>query len=65
MAENIKSTTFKNSSDIDNFFKNYDSNGFTDWFNKNHAGKDGFASSGNKSAKSSKRLLSFFSCPNS
>ena len=51
MAENIKSTIFKSVSDIDNFFKKYDSTGFIDWFNKNHGGKNGFAANGNRSAK--------------
>ncbi len=51
MADNIKSTTFKNASDIDVFFRKYNSNGYTDWFNKNHAGKDGFGANGSHSAK--------------
>ena len=46
-----RETTFKNASDIDAFFKKYNSNGFTDWFNKNHASKEGFAAQGNRSAK--------------
>ncbi len=47
----IRNTTFKNSAEIDAFFKKYNSNGFTDWFNKNHGGKEGFAAQGNRSSK--------------
>lgn len=39
----IRNTTFKNSAELDAFFKKYNANGFTDWFNKNHGKKGGFA----------------------
>jgi len=34
MAVN-RAQQFSNTNEIDSFFKNYDANGFADWFNKN------------------------------
>lgn len=39
---NILATEFKSITDIDNYFKQLDSLGFVDWYNKNHAGKNNF-----------------------
>lgn len=57
MANNseVRKTTFKSSSDIDNFFKKLSSSGYADWFNKNHAGKNSFGQQdGHSSIKISK-----------
>jgi hypothetical protein len=59
MAENILNKTFKNSSEIDEFFKTLNSNGFVDWYNKNHSTKAAFVS--NAEIKNTEDFSKFFS----
>lgn len=44
------SIEFSSSTEIDDFFKQFDSGGYVGWYNKNHAGKGGFAKQGTKAA---------------